>query len=112
MAISFEITEQDRTLIFKIVERFVSYPCADDATIDRGALVMDITATHANGCPMDLARWLAADGFDFNHDVIGIMQHLDRKTGELSSCFLPRHAAEEVNAPIDDPWGDHHGRNE
>lgn len=51
---------------------------------------MDITACHANGCPLDLERLLAADDFNFAHDIIGIRRFLDRDTGKLSDMFSPR----------------------
>jgi hypothetical protein len=51
---------------------------------------MDITAAHLNGNPLRLEALLAADDFNFVHDVFGIRRHLDRKTGKLGDCFLPR----------------------
>ncbi len=56
----------------------------------KAEVMMDITATHANGCPLDLDKLLAAPDFDFAHDVFGIRRHLDRTTGELRDFFLPR----------------------
>lgn len=53
---------------------------------------MDITATHANGCPLDLCELLAADDANFGHDVFGIRHFIDRGTGKLDECFLPRYA--------------------
>lgn len=52
--------------------------------------VMDFTATHANGCPLKLQALLDADEFNFLHDAIGICRHLNRETGKLENCFLPR----------------------
>ncbi|MFZ2949003.1 MAG: hypothetical protein WA003_05920, partial [Desulfuromonadaceae bacterium] len=57
---------------------------------------IDITATHANGCPLDLDKLLAADDSNFLHDVIGIIRHIDRRNGQLINCFLPRFARKEV----------------
>ena len=53
-------------------------------------LEMDINAAHSNGCPMDLEKFLLSDDENFFHDVIGIMSHIDRKTGKLMKHFLPR----------------------
>ena len=53
-------------------------------------LAMDIEATHCNGCPLDLDKLLAFKDFDFFHDIYGIINCLDRDTGELKECFLPR----------------------
>jgi hypothetical protein len=55
-------------------------------------LSMDITATHLNGTPLKLQELLEADDFNFFHDVNGIRNHIDRQTGELRGCFLPRFA--------------------
>ena len=89
MTISFETTPEEFQVIGKIVDR------AEVAHrgIDRMTLHMDIAATHANGCPLKLVTLLDADDFDFNHDVFGIHNHIDRETGHLRDCFLPRHAA-------------------
>jgi hypothetical protein len=56
---------------------------------------MDLEATHANGCPLDFAKLLACDDFDFLHDIGGIAMHLDRSTGVLKDCFLPRLAKKQ-----------------
>lgn len=53
---------------------------------------MDLAAVHAS-CPLDLQRFAEADDFNFAHDIGGIYRHLDRSTGELTDCFLPRCAA-------------------
>ena len=54
---------------------------------------MDITACHVNGCPLKLDALLAADEFNFAHDVFGIRRHINRRTGKLENCFLPRFSA-------------------
>ncbi len=54
---------------------------------------MDITAVHLNGCALDLSRFIAFDDTNFGHDALGIRAHIDRDTGKLKSCFLPRCAA-------------------
>jgi hypothetical protein len=38
------------------------------------------------------------DDANFTHDVFGIRKYLNRETGELTMCFVPRYtaAAEEV----------------
>lgn len=37
-----------------------------------------------------LAQRLAADDFNFWHDINGIQRNLDRQTGRLQNRFLPR----------------------
>ena len=55
-------------------------------------VTMDISAVHAK-CPLRLHDLLAADDFNFTHDLGGIYRHLNRDTGELENCFVPRFAA-------------------
>ncbi len=85
---------QDYKLAKKIVKR------ASDEMNSRGvgigldefSLQMDIIATHINGCKLKLKELLAADTGNFLHDVCGIIRHLDRTTGKLIDCFVPRYA--------------------
>ena len=56
-------------------------------------MAMDITATHLNGTKLDLQKFVDFDDFNFCHDVVGIMDHVDRNTGKLNNCFLPRCSA-------------------
>ncbi len=51
---------------------------------------MDLTACHCNGTPLDLDKLLAFDDFNFAHDAFGISRHINRTTGRLKDCFLPR----------------------
>jgi len=54
-------------------------------------LMMDLEAVHAT-TPLRLADLLAADRENFSHDICGIQCNIDRETGELQNCFLPRYA--------------------
>lgn len=53
--------------------------------------VMDIENAHTN-MPLRLHELLAADRMNFAHDVLGIFDHLDRSSGKLMDCFVPRFA--------------------
>lgn len=55
-------------------------------------LLMDLTAADGvNGNdPLDWDRLLAADDFNFLHDIGGISRHINRETGEIGGHFLPR----------------------
>jgi len=53
-------------------------------------IIMDIETTNKT-IPLDLSRLLAAPEADFNHDIIGIIQNLNRETGEIENCFSPRY---------------------
>jgi len=54
--------------------------------------LMDIDACHSNGCPLKLRELLATNDFNFAHDIFGIRQHINRRTGDLEDCFLPRYS--------------------
>ena len=90
--INWEITQQESNLIVEIAKRalreLTNYPD------DRRTLIMDLTACHANGCPLDLKGLLDASLGDFSHDIYGIRKAIDRTTGKLTEdVFLPRYAA-------------------
>lgn len=94
--ISFECSRTDTLLIVKICERIEAMCAAQNLEIpNRLDSSMDLTACHANGCALDLQRMLDADDFNIAHDFFGIGRHLDRETGELMNCFLPRFARKE-----------------
>ena len=54
---------------------------------------MDVDACHNNDCPLKLQELLEADDFNFAHDVFGIRANIDRTTGKLQNCFVPRYAS-------------------
>lgn len=91
MTINFTISRTDGDLIAQIVERAYER----DPSIIQLDLNMDITACHANGCELKLAELLVASFTDFAHDVYGIRRHIDRKSGQLINCFLPRYAVQK-----------------
>jgi hypothetical protein len=83
-------TLQEALMIGKIVKRALTFmPGLDPLTMN-----IDVAATHANGCPLDLPALLSAPDLDFLHDICGIREHIDRETGRLTDCFIPRSAAE------------------
>lgn len=86
--ISFKITAEEAEKITAIVARAKG----DYPALNVEGATMDLTAVHANGCPLDLNKLLAADKLNFSHDEYGIMNHLDRHTGKLKHCFCPRFA--------------------
>ena len=73
-------------------ERIGFQPAIDD----RMHFMMDIMAADGvNGnAELRLDRLLHQfDDANFGHDISGIYRHLNRETGELEGCFLPRCAA-------------------
>ena len=71
---------------------------------DRRAFLMDVAA--ADGCngniALDLNKLLTFPVVDFLHDCYGIQNHLDRTTGQLTDCFLPRCAITETEGFLPD----------
>lgn len=59
--------------------------------------IMDIECCHAT-IPLRLDELLCADDFSFAHDLGGIRRHLNRQTGEMLNCFVPRFAVPETSA--------------
>ena len=88
--LKWETSREDYCTIRKIVDRVVKEKIMTRNRID---VEMDIIAAHLNGCPLDLGKLLEVDTFSFAHDIQGIQDHLDRTTGEMKDCFLPRCAA-------------------
>lgn len=90
--IKWDVSLEEMDLIVAIAKRAVKM--ANELGVDYNQMtaVMDINATHANGTPLRLAELLAADNANFSHDVFGIRRHIDRTTGKLGGCFLPRYA--------------------
>lgn len=93
---AFEIPDADRKLVTKIVDRAVRTKLIEKQ--DTMAVQMDIIACHANGTPLKLEALLDAPAFDFAHDVYGISRHINRTTGKIGDCFLPRFAKPEKAA--------------
>lgn len=94
--INWNTSKADSGIVSKIIDRYIA------SSIELGIpklyqrsrldLTMDIEACHNNGNPLKLQELLGADDFNFIHDVIGIQQHINRETGELMDCFLPRYS--------------------
>lgn len=86
--ISLDTTTKDTKTILAIVKRVTEKIVG----IDSLSLTMDISAVHVNGCPLRLKDLLKADDFNFWHDIFGIQKHINRATGQLNNCFIPRFA--------------------
>lgn len=91
--LNFITTHEDSVCISLIAERATKLAKAIGVTYTFIDAEMDICACHANGCSLKLDKLLGADDFNFTHDVFGIRRHLNRQTGVLEDCFLPRFAA-------------------
>lgn len=90
--VKFEATKEENLLIFKIVDR-----AEENGMIANGrlSLIMDLESVHCNDIPLDFGKLLVFDAFDFAHDICGIHNNIDRSTGKLDNCFVPRCAKPE-----------------
>ena len=94
--INWNATKEDTQTISKIVDRYMEFH--HSLGIPKGYqrprmdIAMDIEAVHCNGNPLRLEGLLEADDFNFSHDMIGIQQHLNRRTGKLMDRFVPRYS--------------------
>ncbi len=93
--VEFKTTKAESRLVSKIVKRIR----LTHGSLDPLSMMMDIEAVHSNGCPLDLQGLLDADDFNFDHDIFGIINHIDRSTGKLDGHFVPRYSRQ-----FDDPY--------
>lgn len=85
------VTPEEKTIIDQIVARAgAMFP-----EWDRTDIAMDVVATHNHACRLRLADLLAADDFNFAHDITGMVYKLDPKGLVLKDGFLPRFAASD-----------------
>lgn len=85
--LNWKTTKKESRLIEQIVDRVLE---TWGNGFNRRDITMDITATHTNGCPLRLEELLKFDRFNFAHDIMGISNCIDRRTGKLLHNFLPR----------------------
>ena len=84
------ITKEDFILMDKIANRAIElFP---DRNIARNTILMDLEFVHER-TPLRLKEFLDADNFNFAHDIVGINNHIDRRTKKLSNRFSPRFTA-------------------
>ena len=91
--LNFTETRDEMEAQGKIAKRAVSMAKDLGFKYDQMTAIMDISACHSNGNPLKLQELLDADDFNFGHDVFGIRQHIDRETGQLQNCFVPRYSS-------------------
>lgn len=89
--ISFKTTDDwEADAADKIVDRYLRL--SGQSRMHKMIYTMDILAVHCNGTPLKLKELAEADDYDLAHDMGGIIRHIDRTTGKLTGCFLPRYA--------------------
>jgi hypothetical protein len=88
--VSFKCSKADHEQIVAIADRAQRAAAKARVHYTRMDAEMDVTACHCNGMPLNLVKLASFDDFNFNHDVFGIRRYLDRTTGKLTNCFVPR----------------------
>jgi hypothetical protein len=86
--VNFKVSQEDYLLIDKIVDKAINK--FSKGLFKRLELEMDLTACHSNGNPLRLQDLLDSDDYNFTHDIFGITDNINRKTGELENFFVPR----------------------
>lgn len=66
---------------------------------DKLSMIMDIEYAHKD-CPLKLQELFDADDMNFYHDIIGIGNNIDRATGKLKNCFVPRFAKQNIEPDL------------
>lgn len=79
------VSREDTLKICRVIKRAMKM----DPKADAISWEMDLEVVQ-DATPLDLDRLLAADDFNFAHDVFGIRRHLNRATFQLENCFEPR----------------------
>lgn len=97
-AIRKKVTKRDAKLIDKVVDRILRDVRMNALRRPTFDWHMDVLAVHAT-VGLDLQGLLDADDFNFRHDILGIYTELDRSTGKLGDCFLPRFALRGQGEP-------------
>ena len=90
-----ELTKKEYQLIHKLAARASNLAAKFDVEYDLLTASMDIEAAHKD-CGLKLQELLDADSSNFGHDVFGIRRHMDRTTGKIGDCFLPRYNSQKA----------------
>jgi hypothetical protein len=83
--------KREAKLLTEIVDRAEKLARRFNQPTVRAAIAIDLVMAHRMQ-PLDLELLLAAADGNFAHDVFGIMRHIDRNSGVMRDCFVPRFA--------------------
>lgn len=90
--IQFNASPRELELMSMIADRAVHLAQDMGYTYRKEDIMLDLNACVSNAWKLDLQGLLDSDLGDFGHDVFGINKHMDRQTGLLKDCFVPRYA--------------------
>jgi len=92
------MTWDELRLINLIADRAVALSGFYGEKLPKVDVMMDLQATIENGTPLRLQDLLNTDSVNFMHDIVGIRNNLNRITGKLENCFLPRFTDRKATA--------------
>lgn len=75
-----------------VVERAMDMFKRHETPVDEQTLRMDLLVTDTNCGGLDFKGLLDATPFDFSHDIVGIVENMDRANMKLGNCFTPRYS--------------------
>lgn len=87
---SFKATPAERTTLRDISNRAAELSLEFDIPYPTLDLEMDLLAAREDIPSLDLQRLLVSPVADFSHDIFGIRRHINRATGKVENCFMPR----------------------
>lgn len=86
--LNFDLTSDDRLNALEVAKRATTLIPGTD----RQSVLMDLAVVHNHHYKLDFTAMAGADDFNLAHDIAGIAYHLNRSTGILRDCFVPRFA--------------------
>lgn len=84
-----KFSSEEQVTVFSIIDRAVEMDIYTDEEYADAEMDLSAVCFHT---ALRLTDLLTADDFNFGHDLAGIKRHINRQTGELENCFLPRYA--------------------
>ncbi len=86
----------------KLIVLIAQRACKANKAIDFEKATMDLNVAHSSGNPLDFQKLLDFPEGDFNHDFYGIYANINRETGELDNCFVPRCSMDETAGEVEE----------
>ena len=81
------MTKEEMKLTIKAIDRADKLLLIDQYFENpRFTLLMDLEVLTG----AEIKRLMKFDDFSFAHDIVGIQANIDRNTGKLRNCFVPR----------------------
>jgi len=79
--------------IGKVIERMENE--SRGIKFDPFTVIYALDIANSNGTKLDFDKLLKFNSISFWHDVLGIFDNINMKTGDYENCFLPRCSVSE-----------------